>query len=382
MQTVQKQEPLFCFVLSFGDLSVLEFLTLFSEKVVHYEKICERILISRLRGKPELSKLAGVYKVVYPITEIVDESSISELIHSINYLPGEKLKFSVSSYCDLPDYTRQELILKVSTTLKELGYKKFRIINKIEAKTKDIERMKIVDFVAFKKERLYLGLTKMLPKRSNYELLVHEVPHSSSEVSMPPKLARCLINISGIMHEKVLLDPFCGSGTILIEALQMGAKCIGSDISSRRIKEVRENVEYLFGCMDDRLKLYVSNVSRIAEKLHNSKIDAIVTEPILLPSFKARPNEKEAWSLLEKSRSAYLSLMKVADEVLSPGGRLVVSVPKILTLEGHGIILKIDSSDTDLVPFKPFDFNKDYPIEIPFQSTRFVRRAIYVFIKK
>ena len=47
-----------------------------------------------------------------------------------------------------------------------------------------------------------------------------------SPVSLHPKYARYLINTSGTAEGDTLLDPFCGTGGILIEASMLGRKII------------------------------------------------------------------------------------------------------------------------------------------------------------
>ena len=46
-----------------------------------------------------------------------------------------------------------------------------------------------------------------------------------------PQIAKALLNILGVKAGSRVLDPFCGSGTTLVEAAQMGAIGIGTDIN-------------------------------------------------------------------------------------------------------------------------------------------------------
>jgi len=60
--------------------------------------------------------------------------------------------------------------------------------------------------------------------------------------TMHPKLARCLINLSGAREE--ILDPFCGSGAILIEAGLMGLRANGMDISQSMLEGAKRNLDF------------------------------------------------------------------------------------------------------------------------------------------
>lgn len=46
-----------------------------------------------------------------------------------------------------------------------------------------------------------------------------------------PKLARVLVNLSRVKEGQYFLDPFCGTGSLLIEASVMGIKTIGIDLT-------------------------------------------------------------------------------------------------------------------------------------------------------
>jgi tRNA (guanine10-N2)-dimethyltransferase len=65
-------------------------------------------------------------------------------------------------------------------------------------------------------------------------------PHPTS---LSPKLAKCLINLTGIKKGK-LVDLFCGSGGILIEAGLMGLIPIGYDIDGIMVNRAKANLNF------------------------------------------------------------------------------------------------------------------------------------------
>lgn len=71
--------------------------------------------------------------------------------------------------------------------------------------------------------------------------------------SIHPKLAKALVNLTGIRKGKII-DPCCGSGGILIEAGLMGLKPIGRDIDKIMLSRAKINLES-FGITDFELKL-------------------------------------------------------------------------------------------------------------------------------
>ncbi|MBI2551348.1 hypothetical protein HYV73_03315 [Candidatus Uhrbacteria bacterium] len=64
---------------------------------------------------------------------------------------------------------------------------------------------------------------------------------------LPPKLARMLVNLAnGNPTKDVLIDPFCGSGTVLMEAALLGyAHLIGSDITASAVANSKANLLWL-----------------------------------------------------------------------------------------------------------------------------------------
>ena len=101
---------------------------------------------------------------------------------------------------------------------------------------------------------------------------------------LPPKLARMMANIAGVGSTTGAYDPFCGLGTVLIEAAHLGAKRVyGSDIepkmsesAARAIADFRTksglDFEFSTETLDARC------IDRNAANLTNS---AIVTEGYL-----------------------------------------------------------------------------------------------------
>ena len=72
-------------------------------------------------------------------------------------------------------------------------------------------------------------------------------PARDAKVGMlPPKLAQILINLgSEISESKKVLDPFCGTGVVLQEALILGQPVMGSDLNPRMVEYTQKNLDWL-----------------------------------------------------------------------------------------------------------------------------------------
>ena len=93
--------------------------------------------------------------------------------------------------------------------------------------------------------------------------------------SLKPKLARLLINLSTAKKSESLLDPFCGTGSVLIEAAVLGAKPIGVDIDEKMIKGSATNLRFY----NLSSKLLLGNALELQKSFKKNSIDAIATDP-------------------------------------------------------------------------------------------------------
>lgn len=135
----------------------------------------------------------------------------------------------------------------------------------------------------------------------------------SPPVTLQPREARAWVNLSGIETGQKLLDPFCGSGCILIEAGLMGCDVYGSDIDVDMLEGCNENLaEY---GVEGNLK--EAGISSVDEKW-DMKFDAIVTDPPygISSSFSGG-------SLSE----IYSESIKKIDLMLKDDGRAVIGCP-------------------------------------------------------
>jgi tRNA (guanine10-N2)-dimethyltransferase len=64
-----------------------------------------------------------------------------------------------------------------------------------------------------------------------------------SPISLHPKLARCMVNLARARRGEFLVDPFCGTGGILIEAGLMGARIVGGDLFRKMTWGTRKNLD-------------------------------------------------------------------------------------------------------------------------------------------
>jgi len=120
-------------------------------------------------------------------------------------------------------------------------------------------------------------VTKLLWKAEKGRFLQREPTKKPAfhPTSLKPKLARLLINLSRAKKGNTLLDPFCGTGSILIESAILGAKPIGIDIDAKMISGSKTNLKFY----NLNAKLQQGNALDLTKNFKKSSIDAIVTDP-------------------------------------------------------------------------------------------------------
>ncbi len=85
-----------------------------------------------------------------------------------------------------------------------------------------------------------------------------------------PKLARALVNLSRVREGEYFLDPFCGTGSLLIEAELIGINSVGMDINLKMCKGTKANLNHF------KLKSDIINANSFFSPL--IRVDAIATD--------------------------------------------------------------------------------------------------------
>ncbi|MFA6306556.1 MAG: methyltransferase domain-containing protein [Patescibacteria group bacterium] len=211
-------------------------------------------------------------------------------------------------------------------------------------------------------KKLFLGKTIAVQPFKELSFRDYGRPARDDRSGMlPPKLAQIMINLALAPSpskgegggEVTILDPFCGSGTIITEALLMGFKnIIGADISNRALNDTKTNFVWIqsnFQISTLNFKLFNADATQISKKIAPNSVNAIITEPYLGPQnsgFEIAKVVKELEQLYSKS-------LKEFKKILKPAGRIVMIWP---VFKVNHLSLRGSASDrsnlTDSVPRK------------------------------
>ncbi len=380
--------------LAYGELSYLEACSTLAQGVERSRIICEEIAEMEL-AKPELdriTKLDGIHKLGIPIGEVVDfefETIENEISRFLGYF-GDKQNFCLSLYCGGVDHDDYDFLASgLLSIVRQHGLRKAHLIRPhsgYEIHGKEVLSRQAIDFLAFKTSKGYqIGVTFFIPLTEEFKERATKRPVVSSEISLSPRLARILVNLSQASPRSVLLDPFCGSGTILIEAVLKGVNCIGVDRRQQCIANTNRNLEWVVNRSNSRglgtFETIVGDATDLKHVLQGRYVDSVVTEPILLPRLTSTPGLKAASSMVKNASATYSNFLYSVKNVIRRGGRLVIVVPSIRTSEGKDVSLILeDLTDSGFRPAQVFtDAATNYPVRIGSGSTRWVDRRLYVY---
>ncbi|MEM0449366.1 MAG: RsmD family RNA methyltransferase [Methanomassiliicoccales archaeon] len=162
-------------------------------------------------------------------------------------------------------------------------------------------------------ERLHFHIEKALVDRDQFERRHVRSRPFFSPVSLHPCYARALVNLTRIRPGETLLDPFCGTGGIVLEASLMGVRVIGTDASKEMIEGCKANLEH-FGA--PWLCLERMDVGEVVEKFY--EVDAVATDP---------PYGRSATTLKESVETLHKRGLEAIGKVLKSEGRAGIILP-------------------------------------------------------
>lgn len=293
-------------------------------------------LMKRLGG---VIKIGQIKEEVALSTDKFQEEKLLPLLESLakikKYQSGSgKFNFGLSNYGKY-QFNKQNLGLKLKKyfSQQEIG-SRFVISREKTLSSVVVEQNKLlsrgIELVLYKDEKqVLIGETLAVQPFKDLSRRDYGRPARDDMSGMiPPKLAQIMINLAQLESlDEVIVDPFCGSGTILSEAMLAGYKNLfGSDLSPKAIDDTYKNTSWLkelYGLKDVRLKILVKNVTSLAKFIKANYAAAIITEPFLGPQ-RGMINFKVVISNLENLYSEALEQFRI---VLKKGGRVVMIWP-------------------------------------------------------
>lgn len=362
------------------------------------------IAIIKMENAPELINILGGTVSIYEIIKKIDFESLEEEILK-DFLQSTGKNFSISDYTGkMSPKTINDLGIKIKIKARKNRSVRFVTGNESELNSATLYH-KIVKTkgeaygLFISNNDLYLGHLLATTSPDEWSRRDYGKPAGDKFSGMtPPKLARMLVNLAlGQIRpirpisqigpidsdlRPLVVDPFCGSGNILMEAAMLGCYVAGSDISEKAVEDAKANINWLMS----NYKCQMSKNNGTMKQSNNNFIfqaDAtsynfndrlqttgdqrivVVTEPFLGKPKKEKAERGKVQSEVEELKSLYLSFLNNLSHLKSLSLAVVV-FPLIETTDGGRISLFDECIDEikklGYNPIESFIYGRDYQI--------------------
>tara|TARA_B100001750_G_C15452649_1_gene569800 strand:- start:402 stop:1397 length:996 start_codon:yes stop_codon:yes gene_type:complete len=264
--------------------------------------------------KADIVQRLGMTKRISRIVLQTDEKNVSDALEEINKIEIGKKSFAIRGIGSTAKSERKNAILIGEKIPKE---------NKINLEKPDVKIL----YYTGTKTIISIAETKL--QTAYKKCLEHHVKYRPyfSPISIHPRIARSMINLSKCSPDGIIIDPFCGTGGILIEGADIGMDTIGIDISPRMVENTVGNLKH-FGFVGE-----IKEGDIII--LKDEKFDAIVTDPPY--GISSSSNKEDIGILLNRT-------MQIFSDSLKSGQRVVIAVsdPELIISNNFNVVHRFE----------------------------------------
>lgn len=343
-------------------------------------------------------RLAGTIKLgdelfARPLKELTAEQIVAALPEREG---TSKLTFAVT-VIGVPTSVLQRLPIELKRAMKTFG----RSVRWFADKDGDVSPAAVAKLglttegydivVAVERGIAHVCLTSHVQNADAWSLRDYGRPARDSKNGMlPPKLARMMVNLgvgtSKLLHQPTdlsleptsdspltILDPFCGSGTVLMESalMEQHATLIGSDIDAKQVADTNKNLDWMVEkhliSPEQRARINCfPHDARLIDRFVHEPVEVIVTEgflgtplrghePVAYLEESARSIKKlweESLMAFAKSQPTNGVVIGVWPELQTPQGRAAVELGREIREAGYQLVDPLEDwvgAEKDLV---------------------------------
>jgi len=270
----------------------------------------------------------------------------------------KKITFGVSYY-GKTGFSASEVTKALKVRLSEMGQSSQFVLgsgndlSSVQVAKEGLLGARGVEFVIVQTDRGFVwGRTSGVQDFERWSEIDYGRPGRDLKSGMlPPKVARMMVNIGLCEYLRsidsastpIVYDPFCGSGTVLTEAMQLGCAIVGSDNSLKAVEDTKRNIEwvksgsrtivepryYQFPLYESvEPKVFLSESVHVFKELGEESVDVIVSEPYMGPTFTEDPTPGKQERIMKGLEKLYIGSFKEFARVLKKGGILVFAEPE------------------------------------------------------
>ena len=212
-----------------------------------------------------------------------------------------------------------------------------------------------------------------------------ERPKRDAFVGMlPPKLAQIMINLAtpaARSEHSVILDPFCGTGVLLQEALLLGYNAYGTDLSDKMIEYSKINLDWI-KTISHADKAYTVHQGDAMTTIWQQPITTVAGEAYLGQPFSAPPSPSKLAEVRRNCDHIIGSFFKNISAQLAPGTPLCIAVPAWRANDGSFTHLSIINK-LEQFGFTPIQFKNVRTTDLLYyREDQIVARELLVLVKE
>ena len=152
-------------------------------------------------------------------------------------------------------------------------------------------------------------------------------PVRRESLAISPRIAKILINLSEAKPHDKLLDPFCGIGGIIQEALLKNINAYGIDKDIKATSDAKENLKWISEQYNIKTKYTIENTD--SRKTPDLQFDAIATETPLGKLLKKKPSDQEAEKIIQDFEALIIPILTKLKKVKKPNAKIAITFPVI-----------------------------------------------------
>jgi len=283
-------------------------------------------------------KIAKYFESLDKIEELDEKKWLGFLESNLN----EKTKnyFGFSLYNNKSAYKNLNILgMSLKQMIKRQGFKirfvtsRDNALSSVVVSKNNLLNRELI--IIYGKQKIYLGLTEAVQDFQSYSKRDAYRPKVDSMSGvLPPKVAQMMINLAKVKSNTVLLDPFCGSGTVLQEASLMGVKNIlGSDSSQTAVSDSKENLAWLKEQYPVNSNITIKKVDarHLIQNMKDVNVDCIVSEPYMGNArlIQKTNNIATLEQIKAELQNLYQETFRQFHKILKNNGRIVFIFPII-----------------------------------------------------
>ncbi|HRH23511.1 MAG TPA: RsmD family RNA methyltransferase [Candidatus Magasanikbacteria bacterium] len=318
--------------------------------------------------------LGGTIRIAYCIEK--QSTDLLTIAHHLEHATDGKIQFSISGV------NQKSLALEVKKHLKSIG-RSVRYIESKNAATVIHNNLieKKGDIIKVEHEWY---VTCGIQDIESFTHRDYERPRTDSRSGMlPPKLARIMVNLSEAPLHSHLLDPFCGSGTVLIEALSLGYTHVsGSDNSEKAVEDSIENTRWFLKDHSHakvETRVHLASAEKLENVFKKHSVDVIVSEPYMGKPLRGHESKFVLETQALELKMLYLNSFESFKNILSPTGVIIFIIP--IFKSGKEWVKTNAHIEIEKLGFNIIPFSEKHTSLLYSRDNQFVGREIWKFKK-